>query len=64
MKYLQIFTYEEAQKWIEEKQNDLKHDLETNVNKIESIKDEMDKLKNALYAKFGNNIHLDIDEVC
>lgn len=59
------FTYEEAQKWIEQKQNDLKNDLESNVNKIELIKDEMDSLKNSLYAKFGKqNIHLDVDEVC
>ena len=59
------FTYEEAQKWIEEKQNDLKQDLESNVNKIETIKDEMGSLKNSLYAKFGkNNIHLDVDELC
>lgn len=59
------FTYEEAQKWIEDKQNGLKEDLESNVNKIELIKDEMTSLKAALYSKFGkNNIHLDVDDVC
>lgn len=56
------FTYEEAQKWVEDKQNELKGDLESNVNKIDSIKDEMTSLKAALYSKFGKNIHLDIDD--
>jgi len=58
------FTYEEAQKWIEDKQVGLKQDLESNVDKIETIKSEMNSLKAALYSKFGkNNIHLDVDDV-
>lgn len=56
-------TCEEAQKWIEEKHNNLKEEIKSNFDKMESLREEMNSLKAVLYSKFGkNNIHLEADE--
>ena len=56
-------TCEEAQKWIEEKHTNLKEEIKASIEKMESIRDEMNSLKAVLYSKFGkNNIHLEADE--
>lgn len=56
-------SYSEAQKWIDTEQTNMKTVLKENVDKIDTIRDEMNTLKAALYSKFGrNNIHLESDE--
>lgn len=50
---------EKTQKWLEERMDFLKKSLEELESRKEKIVDEMSALKTHLYARFGNNIHLE-----
>lgn len=50
---------EPIQKWLEDKMNSLKKSLAELETKKDKIVDEMSELKAHLYARFGNNIHLE-----
>jgi chaperonin cofactor prefoldin len=56
-------SFSEAQKWIDNEQTVMNSLLKKNVDKIDTIRDEMNTLKAALYSKFGrDNIHLESDD--
>ncbi|KAI1285241.1 Prefoldin subunit 4 [Halotydeus destructor] len=57
------FDYDKATSWIEDKKTGVGEEVE-NLNKtIDTIKDEMNQLKAALYAKFGKeNINLESED--
>lgn len=48
-----------TQKWLEEKMEGLKESVEELKTRREKIVEEMSELKAHLYARFGNNIHLE-----
>lgn len=50
---------EKTQKWLEDKMDGLKVSLEELKTRREKIVEEMSQLKAHLYARFGNNIHLE-----
>lgn len=50
---------EQTQKWLQEKIDTLKTSLEALNKRKEDISSSMSELKTHLYAKFGNNIHLE-----
>lgn len=50
---------EETQKWLEDKVETIKADLEDFQRRKGEIFSQMTELKAYLYAKFGNNIHLE-----
>ena len=52
-------TSEHTQKWLEDKMEALKTSLAELESKKETIVEEMKGLKAHLYARFGNNIHLE-----
>lgn len=50
---------EKTQEWLEDKMKAIKETLEELDKKKAEISSEMNELKALLYAKFGNNIHLE-----
>lgn len=50
---------EQTQAWLEEKIDNIKKSLESLESRKETITEQMTELKAHLYAKFGNNIHLE-----
>lgn len=57
------FGFEGATKWIEEKKATLEAEIEQSNEQVEKIKEEMNQLKIALYAKFGkDNINLESED--
>lgn len=50
---------ERTQKWLEEKMDALKEGVSDLKTRREKIVEEMSQLKAHLYARFGNNIHLE-----
>lgn len=50
---------EKTQKWLEDKMEGLKKSIAELEKKKEKIVEEMTQLKAHLYARFGNNIHLE-----
>lgn len=57
------FDFSNATEWIEAKKKKVESEAETLNSSIETIKEEMNELKTALYARFGkDNINLESDE--
>lgn len=50
---------EKTQQWLEEKMDALKESVSELKSRREKIVEEMSQLKTHLYARFGNNIHLE-----
>lgn len=50
---------EKTQKWLEDRMETLKKSVGELEEKKEKIVEEMSELKTHLYARFGNNIHLE-----
>lgn len=50
---------DQVEKWLEEKSNELKQSLGELEKRKEEISKEMTELKALLYARFGDNIHLE-----
>lgn len=50
---------DETQKWLEEKMESIKSTLADKQKRKDEISTQMTELKALLYAKFGNNIHLE-----
>lgn len=57
------FSYENASEWVEAKKKVLEEEVKTANSTIEEIREEMNTLKTALYAKFGKeNINLEAED--
>lgn len=57
------FDFESATSWVEGKKKVLEEEVATANSTIESIREEMNQLKTALYAKFGKeNINLEAED--
>lgn len=57
------FDYESASSWVETKKKVLEQEVASANDTIESIREEMNQLKTALYAKFGKeNINLEAED--
>ena len=54
-------TAEEAQKYLEKQEEQVKEELKDLYSNIQSIQKVMSDLKVQLYAKFGDNINLEAD---
>jgi len=54
-------TSEEAQKYLQKKQEQVTEELKELYSEIKSIQKVMSDLKVQLYAKFGDNINLEAD---
>ena len=54
-------TAEEAQKYLEKQEEQVKEELKELYSNIQSIQKVMSDLKVQLYAKFGDNINLEAD---
>jgi prefoldin subunit 4 len=57
------FDYENATEWIEEKKKTAQEEVSSMNASITGIREEMNQLKTALYARFGkDNINLEADD--
>lgn len=57
------FDFDKATEWIEDKKKGIEEEVTSLNASIETIREEMNQLKTALYARFGkDNINLEADE--
>lgn len=57
------FDFDKASEWIENKKKSVETEVTAMNSSIEGIREEMNQLKTALYARFGkDNINLEADE--